>query len=134
MQEKFSAVSVSESNGWSLPLADEGVLAVKTVSKALHVNQGNKGNRNRLGSAPSEGLKELIVQRRRKMQTDKVVEVHVEKCEKTESKAAQLSPPPLKTFDGGFFTLSSPAACLLENARRRCQTARSVGRKQTVNR
>jgi len=134
VQEKFSAVSVSESNGWSLPLADEEVLAVKRVSKALHANQGNKGNRSRLGSAPSEGLKELIVQRRRKMQTDKVVEVHVEKCEKTESKAAQPSPPPLKTFDGGFFTLSSPAACLLENARRRCQTARSVGRKQTVNR
>ena len=131
MQAKFSSVSVSESNGWSLPLADEEVLAVKTISKAP---PAYKGNSSRPRSAPSEGLKELIVQRRRKMQTDKVVEVHVDKGEKIESKAAQLSPLPLKTFDGGFFTLSSPAACLLGDARTRCQTARSVGRKAPVTR
>jgi len=131
VQEKFSAVSVSESNGWNLPLASEEVLAVKTISKAP---LAHKGNSSRSRSAPSEGLKELIVQRRRKMQTDKIVEVHIEKGETIESKTAQLSPLPLKTFDGGFFTLSSPAACLLRDARTRCQTARSVGRKATINR
>ena len=130
MQEKFSAVSVFESNGWSLPLPDEEVVPVKTICKAPLVN---KGNSSRPRSA-SEGLKELIVQRRRRMQTDEAVEVLIEKGEEIESTAAQLSPLALKTFDGGFFTLSSPAACLLADARTRCQTARSVGRKPTVNR
>ena len=136
VQEKFSAVSVSESNGWSLPLADWEVVPVKTISKAMLVNKrGNMGN-SRPRSAASEGLKDLIVQRRKKMQTDKIVEVHIEKDEKIEHKAAELSPTPLKTFDGGFFTLSSPAAPLLlgGGGRIHCQTARSVGRKAPVTR
>jgi len=134
VQEKFSVVSVSESNGWCFPLAvAEEIVTVKTISKATLVNKrGNKGN-SRPQSAPSEGLKNLIVQRRRKMQTDKIVKVHIVK---DESKAAELSPAALKTFDGGFFTLSSPAAPLLlrGGGRTHCQTARSVGRKAPVTR
>jgi len=134
VQEKFSVVSVSESNGWCFPLAvAEEIVTVKTISKATLVNKrGNKGN-SRPQSAPSEGLKNLIVQRRRKMQTDKIVKVHIVK---DESKAAELSPAALKTFDGGFFTLSSPAAPLLlgGGSRTHCQTARSVGRKAPVTR
>ena len=46
MQEKFSALSNSESNGWSLPLADEEVVAVKMSSKAVLVIKGKKENSN----------------------------------------------------------------------------------------
>jgi len=137
VQEKFSVVSVSESNGWCFPLTvAEEVVTVKTTSMATLVNKrGNKGN-SRPRSAPSEGLKNLIVQRRRKMQTDKILEVRIDKDEQIESKAAELSPAALKTFDGGFFTLSSPAAPLLlgGGGRTHCQTARSVGRKAPVTR
>jgi len=131
VQQKFSALSISESNGWSLPLADEVVAAVKMTSKAMLVNKGNNRPRS---AAPSEGLKDLIVQRK-KMLTVKIPEVHIEKEEgKIKSTAAMLSPVPLKTFDGGFFTLSSPAARLLGKSRINCQTARSVGRKAPVTR
>jgi len=131
VQEKFSALSNSESNGWSLPLADEEVVSAKMSSKAMLVIKGNKGPRS---AAPSEGLKDLIVQRRKKMLTDKIPKVHIEKDDKIESTVALLSPVPLKTFDGGFFTLSSPAARLQGGGRIHCQTARSVGRKAPVTR
>ena len=134
MQEKFSALTISESSGWSLPLADEVVVAVKMTSKAMLVIKGNKGNSRPRSTAPSEGLKDLIVQRRKKMLTVKIPEVHVEKDGKIESMVALLSPVPLKTFDGGFFTLSSPAARILGEGRTHCQTARSVGRKAPVTR
>ena len=133
VQQKFSAVSDSESNGWSLPLADEEVVVtVTTITNKAPI--GNQRKSSRCRSAPSRGLKELIVERRKKMQTDKVVEVQIEKGDKIESKATQLSPLPLKTFDGGFFTLSSPAISLLGEARTRSQIARSVGRKAPVTR
>jgi len=131
VQEKFSALSNSESNGWSLPLADEEVVSAKMTSKAMLVIKGNSRPRS---AAPSEGLKDLIVQRRKKMLTVKIPEVHIENNDKIESMAAMLSPVPLKTFDGGFFTLSSPAARLQRGGRTHCQTARSVGRKAPVTR
>jgi len=131
VQEKFSALSNSESNGWSLPLADEEVVSAKMTSKAMLVIKGNSRPRS---AAPSEGLKDLIVQRRKKMLTVKIPEVHIENDDKIESMAAMLSPVPLKTFDGGFFTLSSPAARLQGGGRTHCQTARSVGRKAPVTR
>jgi len=131
VQEKFSALSNSESNGWSLPLADEEVVSAKMSSKAMLVIKGNKGPRS---AAPSEGLKDLIVQRRKKMLTVKIPEVHIENNDKIESMAAMLSPVPLKTFDGGFFTLSSPAARLQRGGRTHCQSTRSVGRKAPVTR
>ena len=131
MQEKFSALSNFESNGWSLPLADEEVVSAKMTSKAMLVIKGNSRPRS---AAPSEGLKDLIVQRRKKMLTVKIPEVHIENNDKIESMAAMLSPVPLKTFDGGFFTLSSPAARLQGGSRIHCQTVRSVGRKAPVTR
>ena len=133
MQEKFSALLISESNGWSLPLADEEVVAAKVTFKAMLMRKGNKGHSRPRSTAPSEGLKDLIVQRR-KMFTDEIPKVHVEKDDKIESAVAVLSPVPLKTFDGGFFTLSSPAARLQGGSRIHCQTARSVGRKAPVTR
>jgi len=131
VQEKFSALSISEANGWSLPLADEEVVAGKMSSKAMLVIKGNSRPRS---AAPSEGLKDLIVQGRKKMLTVKISEVHIENDDKIESMAAMLSPVPLKTFDGGFFTLSSPAARLQGGSRIHCQTVRSVGRKAPVTR
>ena len=133
VQQKFSAVSDSESNGWSLPLDDEEVVVtVTTIANKAKVGDQRKISRCR--SAPSRGLKELIVERRKKIQTDQAVEVQIEIGDQIESKAAQLSPLPLKTFDGGFFTLSSPAIRLLGEARTRSQIARSVGRKAPVTR
>jgi len=132
VQQKFSAVSDSESNGWSLPLADEEVVVTMTTITKAPV--GNQRKSSRCRSAPSRGLKELIVQRRKKIQTDQAVEVQIEVGDQIEPKAAQLSPLPLKTFDGGFFTLSSPAIRLLGEARTRSQIARSVGGKAPVTR
>jgi len=134
VQEKFSALTISESSGWSLPLADEEVVAVKMTAKAMLVIKGNKGNSRPRSAAPSEGLKDLIAQRRKKIQTDEIPKVHVEKDVKIGAMVATQSPVPLKTFDGGFFTLSSPAARMQGGSRVHCQTARSVGRKAPVTR
>merc|ERR1712192_46547 len=73
---------------------------------------------------------------RKKMLIVKHQEVHVEKDDKIAPSVALLSPVPLKTFDGGFFTLSSPAARQLglREGRINCQTTRTVGRKVHVTR
>ena len=134
VQNKFSSLAILESKSWRLPLADEEKVSANITSMVPQAKKGRKAS-SRQGSVSSEGLKDLINQGRRKMQTSKIPKVQVKEDETAEPKAAELSPLPVKTFDGGFFTLSSPATSLLGERRvHSTQTARSVGRKAPVTR
>ena len=134
VQNKFSSLAILESKSWRLPLADEEKVSANITSMVPQAKKGRKAS-SRPGSVSSEGLKDLINQGRRKMQTSKIPKVQVKEDENAEPKAGELSPLPVKTFDGGFFTLSSPATSLLGERRvLSTQTARSVGRKAPVTR
>ena len=90
VQNKFSSLAILESKSWRLPLADEEKVSANITSMVPQAKKGRKAS-SRPGSVSSEGLKDLINQGRRKMQTSKIPKVQVK----------HLAPGPLSI--GAYF-------------------------------